>query len=102
MPSLSDEKISYFSIFFVPVDCGGKSDMVVQKTQVFAIVLQVLLFVLFLYLFGFPLINKYKDEQASLGVFEKLIKHKTRSPSKAPETHHFHHLDTNQIPTKSL
>ena len=67
--------------------------MVVQKTQVFAIVLQVLLFVLFLYLFGFPLINKYKDEQASLRVFQKPIQHKTRSPSKAPERHH---LDTNQ------
>ena len=73
--------------------------MVVQKTQVFAIFLQVLLFVLFLYLFGFPLINKYKDEQASLRVFEKLIKHKTRSPSKARERRH---LDTNQIPSKSL
>ena len=73
--------------------------MVVRKTQVFAIVLQVLLFVLFLYLFGFPLINKYKDEQASLRVFQKPIKHKIRSPSKAPERHH---LDTNQIPLKSL
>ena len=73
--------------------------MVVQKTQAFAIVLQVLLFVLFLYLFGFPLINKYKDEQASLRVFQKPIKHKTRSLSKTLERHH---LDTNQIPTKSL
>ena len=65
--------------------------MVVQKTQAFAIVLQVMLFVLFLYLFGFPLINKYKDEQASLRVFQK--------PSKAPERNH---LDTNQISSKSL
>ena len=73
--------------------------MVVQKTQVFAIVLQVVLFVLFLYLFGFPLINKYKDEQASIIVFQKPIKHKTRSPSKAFERHQ---SDTNQIPTKSL
>ena len=90
MLSLSDDK-SHISAYFVPVDCEGKSDMVVQKTQVFASFLQVLLFVLFLYLFGFPLINKYKDEQASLRVFQK--------PSKAPERNH---LDTNQISSKSL
>ena len=74
-------KIGQFSVRPEPtknVTCSSifhqLNKMALQKGPVLTFVLQVSLFVLFLHLFGFELINKYKDRQVSLKALSKIFK----------------------------
>ena len=42
--------------------------MIIQKTSIATVAVQLLLFVLFFYLFGLPLIQKYEEKQVSVTV----------------------------------